>query len=132
MLEDIKTDVKDDLKKLESNEKKSVKAFEDTKKDLEDSIENKMDYKKETEEQIANKLEDISAEKASQLGEQDTLDAVVESLKAAEPSCNYVFTTYDTRIDNRKVEAEGIDNAIEALGGDVNEVKFKDHAKGGK
>jgi len=129
MLEDIKTDVKDDLKKLESNEKKSVKAFEDTKKDLEDSIENKMDYKKETEEQIANKLEDISNEKASQLGEQDTLDAVVDTLKAAEPSCNYVFTTYDTRIDNRKIEAEGVDDAISALGGDPDAVKFKDSAK---
>merc|ERR1719161_3479233 len=53
MLEDIKNDVKDDLKKLEDNEKKSVKDFKDTKKDLEDSIETKMDHKKETEEQIA-------------------------------------------------------------------------------
>merc|ERR1719321_1097995 len=129
MLEDIKNDVKDDLDKLEDNEKKSVKDYEKTKQDLEDSIEAKMDYKKETEEQIAGKLEDISAEKASQLGEQDTLDAVVETLKAAEPSCNYVFTTYETRIDNRKVEAEGIDNAIEALGGDPMEVEFKDKAK---
>jgi len=132
MLEDIKNDVKDDLKTLETNEKKSVKDFKDTKKDLEDSIETKMDYKKETEEQIASKLEDISAEKGSQLGEQDTLDAVVESLKAAEPDCNYVFTTYDTRIDNRKIEAKGVDDAIEALGGDPAEVKFKDSAKGGK
>merc|ERR1719160_805458 len=107
--------------------------LEDTKKDLEDSIETKMDYKKEPEEQIARKLEDISAEKASSLGEQDTLDAVVESLKAAEPGCNYVFTTYETRIDNRKVEAKGVDDAIEALGGDPDEVKFKDAAKkGGK
>lgn len=132
MLEDIKNDVKDDLKTLETNEKKSVKDFKDTKKDLEDSIETKMDYKKETEEQIAGKLEDISAEKGSQLGEQDTLDAVVETLKAAEPDCNYVFTTYDTRIDNRKIEAKGVDDAIEALGGDPAEVKFKDSAKGGK
>merc|ERR1719375_204453 len=132
MLGDIRDDVKDDLKTLEDNEKKSVDDFEKTKDDLEDSIETKMDYKKETEEQIANKLEDISADNASQLGEQDTLDAVVESLKAAEPSCNYVFTTYDTRIGNRKIEAKGIDDAIEALGGDVNEVKFKDSAKGGK
>merc|ERR1719453_1560938 len=131
MLEDIKTDVKDDLKKLEDNEKKSVDDYEDTKSDLEDSIESKMDYKKETEEEIAGKLEDISAEKASSLGEQDTLDAVVESLKAAEPSCNYVFATYDTRIDNRKIEAKGVDDAIEALGGDPAEVKFKDAAKGG-
>merc|ERR1719161_2504315 len=132
MLEDIKTDVKDDLDKLEDNEKKSVKDFEKTKSDLEDSIESKMDYKKETETQIANKLEDISAENAAKLGEQDTLDAVVEALKAAEPSCNYVFTTYETRIDNRKIEAKGVDDAIEALGGDPNEVKFKDSAKGGK
>merc|ERR1719161_1302508 len=132
MLEDIKNDVKDDLKTLEDNEKKSVDDFEKTKDDLEDSIETKMDYKKETEEQIANKLEDITSDNAAKLGEQDTLDAIVEALKAAEPSCNYVFTTYETRIDNRKVEAEGIDNAIEALGGDTNEVKFKDHAKSGK
>jgi len=132
MLGDIKDDVKHDLDTLEDNEKKSVDDFEKTKSDLEDSIETKMDYKKETEEQIANKLEDISADNAAKLGEQDTLDAIVEALKAAEPSCNYVFTTYETRIDNRKVEAEGVDNAIEALGGDPNEVKFKDHAKEGK
>jgi chromosome segregation ATPase len=131
MLDDIRDDVKDDLKTLETNEKKSVKDYKKTKSDLESSIETKMTYKKETEEQIAGKLEDISAEKASQLGEQDTLDAVVETLKAAEPSCNYVFTTYDTRIDNRKIEADGIDDAIEALGGDKSEVEFKDAAKGG-
>jgi hypothetical protein len=131
MLGDIKSDVESDLKELEKNEKKSKDDYEDTKSDIEGSIESKMDYKKETEEQIASKLEDITADNSAKLGEQDTLDAVVESLKAAEPSCNYVFTTYDTRIDNRKLEAKGIDDAIEALGGDVNEVKFKDHAKGG-
>jgi len=132
MLGDIKADVESDLKELEDNEKDSVKNFEDTKSDLEDSIETKMDYKKETEEQIASKLEDITAENGAKLGEQDTLDAVVETLKANEPSCNYVFTTYETRIDNRKIEAKGVDDAIEALGGDANEVKFKDSAKGGK
>merc|ERR1719375_949706 len=129
MLGDIKTDVKDDLKALEKNEKKSLKDFEKTKKDLEDSIGNKMDYKKDLENQIAGKLDDISADNNAKLGEQDTSDAVVDTLKAAEPGCNYVFTTYETRIDNRKLEAEGIDDAIEALGGDPSAVKFKDHAK---
>merc|ERR1719421_1457214 len=132
MLQDIKDDVKHDLDTLEDNEKKNKDDFEDTKSDIEGSIEAKMDYKKETEDQIANKLEDITNENSAKLGEQDTLDAVVQTLKAAEPSCNYVFTTYETRIDNRKIEAKGIDDAIEALGGDVNEVKFKDSAKGGK
>merc|ERR1719324_194196 len=129
MLGDIKTDVKDDLKALEKNEKKSLKDFEKTKKDLEDAIGNKMDYKTDLEKQIAGKLDDISADNNAKLGEQDTLDAVVDTLKAAEPGCNYVFTTYETRIDNRKLEAEGIDDAIEALGGDPSAVKFKDHAK---
>merc|ERR1719262_17756 len=132
MLQDIKDDVQHDLDELEKNEDKSKKDYEDTKSDLEDSIDSKMDYKKETEEQIASKLEDITAENGAKLGEQDTLDAVVETLKAAEPDCNYVFTTYDTRIDNRKIEAKGVDDAIEALGGDPAEVKFKDSAKGGK
>merc|ERR1719321_1213274 len=129
MLGDIRDDVKDDLKELEKGEKKSKKDYEDTKSDLEDSIDTKMDYKKDLEEQIAGKLEDITADNSAKLGEQDTLDAVVEALKAAEPSCNYVFTTYETRIDNRKIEAKGVDDAIKALGGDPDEVKFKDHAK---
>merc|ERR1719191_903465 len=47
MLGDIKADVESDLKELEGHEKDSVKDYKDTKSDLEDSIESKMDHKKE-------------------------------------------------------------------------------------
>jgi len=130
ILADIQGDVESDLGELNDNEKKSKKDFEDTKKDIEDSIDDKMKYKTDLEDQIADKLDDISTANQEKLGEKDTLDATIQALKAIEPSCNYVFTTFETRIKNREVEAEGVDDAIKALGGDPKEVEYKE--AGGK
>merc|ERR1719311_1730043 len=96
---------------------------------FEDSIEDKMTYKTDLEDQIAGKLDDISTANGEKLGEKDTLDATVQALKAIEPSCNYVFTTFETRIKNREVEAQGVNDAIEALGGDPSEVEYKEASK---
>jgi len=123
ILAEIQADVETDLGELNDNEKNSVKDFEDLKKDLEDQVATKIKFKEEKEKQIAGKLDDISTANEAKIGEQDTLDALVDTLKAAEPSCNYVFTTFETRIENRKIEAEGVNDAISALGGDPAKVE---------
>jgi len=126
LLGDIADDVQKDLDELNTNEENSAKDFADTETDINDSIGSKMDLKQDLEDQIAGKMDDVNTANKAKMGEQDTLDSVVAGLKAIEPSCNYVFTTLDTRIKNRKLEAEGINSAIKALGGDESEVEFKE------
>merc|ERR1719181_427899 len=111
---------------LEENEEKAQKAFDKMKSEVEDLIDNKMKQKADKEKQIANKLDDISTATEVKLGEKDSLDATVASLKAIEPDCNYVQTTFEVRIANRKEEAKGADEAIKALNGDVTEVEYKE------
>lgn len=129
LMQDIADDVQHDLDELEKNEEDSAKNFADTEAETNDAIGSKMDFKQDLEDQIAGKLDDVSTANKAKMGEQDTLDAVVQGLKAIEPSCNYVFTTLKTRIKNRKIEAEGINSAIKALGGDESAVEFKEANK---
>jgi len=129
LLGDIADDVQKDLDELEKNEENSAKHFADTETEINDAVGSKMDLKQDLEDQIAGKMDDINSANKAKMGEQDTLDALVQGLKAIEPSCNYVFTTLDTRIKNRKLEAKGINSAIKALGGDESEVEFKEANK---
>merc|ERR1719274_580991 len=98
---DIADDVQSDLDKLEQNEEDSAKNFADTETEINDSVGSKMDLKQDLEDQIAGKMDDVNSANKAKMGEQDTLDSLVAGLKAIEPSCNYVFTTLDTRIKNR-------------------------------
>merc|ERR1719171_1419712 len=123
---EIQADVESDNDGLEKGEEEAEKAFTKMKKEVEDLIDNKMKQKADKEKQIANKLDDISTAQEVKLGEKDTLDATVASLKAIEPDCNYVQTTFELRIANRKEEAKGADEAIKALNGDVKEVEYKE------
>lgn len=126
LLGDICGDVEKDLAELEKNEEDSAKTFSNTETEINSAVGSKMDLKQSLEDQIAGKMDDVSSAKKASMGEQDTLDAVVAGLKAIEPACNYVFTTLETRMKNRKLEADGINSAIKALGGDETKVEFKD------
>merc|ERR1719321_1234079 len=126
ILAEIQADVESDKADLEKDEEDAQKAFDKMKKETEDLIDNKMKQKADKEKQIANKLDDISTAQEVKLGEKDSLDVTVASLKAIEPDCNYVQTTFDVRIENRKVEAEGADEAIKSLNGDTKEVEYKE------
>jgi len=118
--------VQKDLDDLVKNEEDAVKAFEDMKKETEDSISDKMQFKSDCENDIANKLSEISDANNDKLTEKEELDATVDALKTMEPDCDYVFTTLDIRIRNRRIEVEGINKALEALGGDPEEVKIEE------
>merc|ERR1719378_1196726 len=107
IMAEIQGDVEMDKEELEKNEDDAQKAFQKMKGEVEDLIDIKMKQKADKEKQIANKLDDISTAREVKLGEKDTLDATVASLKAIEPDCDYVKTTFDLRIANRKEEAKG-------------------------
>lgn len=126
IMEEIEADVQADLDQLTADEEESLAAFEQTKSDFESQIESKMKFKADKEKEIAGKLDELSTANEAKLGEKDTLDAVVGSIKAVEGECDYVRTNFQTRIDNRKVEAEGANEAIKALGGDEKEVEYKE------
>jgi hypothetical protein len=132
IMAEIQGDVEKDKEELEDNEDKAEKAFKKMKDEVLDLIDNKMKQKADKEKQIASKLDDISTATEVKLGEKDSLDATVASLKAIEPDCNYVTTTFDLRIKNREEEAKGADEAIKALNGDVKEVEYKEASAGGK
>jgi len=126
IMAEVQSDVEKDKSELEKGEDKAQKAFDKMKGEVEGLIENKMKIKAGKEKQIANKLDDISTATEVKLGEKDTLDATVASLKAIEPDCNYVKTTFEVRIKNRAEEAKGADEAIKSLNGDVKEVEYKE------
>jgi chromosome segregation ATPase len=132
IMAEVQADVEKDKADLEKDEDKAQKAFDKMKDEVHALIETKMKIKADKEKQIANKLDDISTATEVKLGEKDTLDATVASLKAIEPDCNYVTTTFDLRIENRKEEADGADEAIKALDGDVKEVEYKEASASGK
>merc|ERR1719324_201996 len=126
IMDDIKADVQKDLDDLVKNEEDAVKDFEDMKKETEDSIADKMQFKSDCESDISQKLSDISDANNDKLTEKEELDATVDALKTMEPDCDYVFTTLDIRIRNRRIEVEGINKALEALGGDPEEVTIEE------
>merc|ERR1719326_2096687 len=96
------------------------------KADTEASIDDKMQFKSDCEAEISEKLGSISDANNDKLTEKEELDATVDALKTMEPDCDYVFTTLDIRIRNRRIEVEGINKALEALGGDPEEVKVEE------
>jgi len=115
----VKEDVEKDIALAEKQEADAVKAFEDTKGDLEATISEGEtaidDYKGEKADQ-EGVATDNTEERAS---EKSTLDSTMEEIQNLKPGCDFILINYEVRIKKRHVEIDGLKKAKAILqGGD--------------
>jgi hypothetical protein len=115
----VKEDVEKDIALAEKQEADAVKAFDETKADMEKTIEagNKAidEYKSEKADQ-EGVATDNTEERAS---EKATLDSTMEEIQNLKPGCDFILINYEVRVKKRHVEIDGLKKAKAILqGGD--------------
>ena len=113
----IKEDIEKEMKTGRAEEAEDLAAYDKLREDNTAAM-NALDEKKVTLGQdIAGKMKEISEIEAV-LGDKDAskkaTDDLLESLK---PNCDWIRRTFDTRMEKRKAEMEGLANAKSVLAG---------------
>merc|ERR1719316_2061019 len=115
--EDKKAELEKEIKTARAEEAEDLAAYEKLREDNTAAM-NALEEKKVTLGQdIAGKMKEISEIEAV-LGDKDAskkaTDDLLESLK---PNCDWISRTFDTRMEKRKAEMEGLANAKSVLAG---------------
>jgi len=115
----VKEDVEKDIALAEKQEEDAVKAFEDTKADLEATIaagESAIDdYKAERADQETTSTQNTEERATEKTG----LDATMAEIKNLKPGCDFILINYEVRVNKRQIEIDGLKKAKAILqGGD--------------
>jgi len=113
----IKEDIDKDLEKATTSEKEAQELFDETKKEMETTIENL--------EKLINSLTITKGEKEGEVEEtadsrvksHGLLMSVMETIKNAEPGCDYFTINFPLRSRDRNVEIDGLIKAKAILQG---------------
>lgn len=113
----IKEDIDKDLEKATTSEKEAQELFDETKKEMETTIENL--------EKLINELTITKGEKEGEVKEttesrakhHGLLMSVMETVKNAEPGCDYFTINFPLRSRDRNVEIDGLIKAKAILQG---------------
>jgi len=113
----IKEDIEKDITKAEEAEEEAIKAFEKMKEDAEAAIESAKKAIADYEEKKAKAETAISEEETKKQDAKKALDSTMESIKEAEPGCNFITVNFESRIKNRQLEIDGLLKAKSILQG---------------
>merc|ERR1719353_768909 len=113
----IKEDIQKDIAKAEAEEAASVTAFEKFEADTQASVAKKEGTKSDLESTIAADEESITAEKTERGTNQETLDSTLQFLKELAPGCDFIAVNFETRLKNRQIEMDGLNQAKAVLQG---------------
>merc|ERR1719199_1164993 len=113
----IKEDIKKDIAKAEAEEAASVTAFEKFEADTAASVEKLSSTKSDLESSIAADEESITQEKGERTTNQETLDSTLTFLKELAPGCDFIAVNFETRLKNRQIEMDGLNQAKAVLQG---------------
>jgi hypothetical protein len=113
----IKEDIQKDIAKAEAEEAASQTAFEAFEADTQASVEKLSGTKSDLESTIAADEESITQEKTERGTNQDTLDSTLTFLKELAPGCDFIAVNFETRLKNRQIEMDGLNQAKAVLQG---------------
>merc|ERR1719316_1958690 len=113
----IKEDIEKEMKTTRADEAEDLAAYEKLRDDNTASM-HALEKKKVTLGQdIAGKMKEISEIEAI-LGDKDASKQATDDLLASlKPNCDWISRTFDTRMEKRKAEMEGLANAKSVLAG---------------
>merc|ERR1719443_2044379 len=113
----IKEDFQKDIAKAEAEEAASQTAFEKFEADTQASVTKLQGMKSDLESTIAADEESITQEKTERGTNQDTLDSTLQFLKELAPGCDFIAVNFETRLKNRQIEMDGLQQAKAVLQG---------------
>merc|ERR1719235_744645 len=113
----IKADIEKDIEKADSEEAAAQEAFETFESEVNDSITKLEGTKSDLEGEISSKEEAMATEKTERSTNQDNLDTTLEFLKEIAPGCDFIAVNFDTRMQNRQAEVDGLNKAKAILQG---------------
>jgi len=113
----IKEDIEKEMKTTRADEAEDLAAYQKLLKDSTESME-ALEAKKVTLGQdIAGKMGEISDIESTDADKQASKKAADELLESLKPNCDWISRTFDTRMEKRKAEMEGLQNAKSVLAG---------------
>merc|ERR1719199_1682209 len=113
----IKEDIEKEMKTTRADEAEDLAAYQKLFKDSTASME-ALEAKKVTLGQdIAGKMGEISDIESTTGDKEASKKAADELLESLKPNCDWISRTFDTRMEKRKAEMEGLANAKSVLAG---------------
>jgi hypothetical protein len=113
----IKADIEADIEKADSEEAAAQAAFETFESEVNESIEKLEGTKSDLEGEISSKEEAMATEKTERSTNQDNLDTTLEFLREIAPGCDFIAVNFDTRMTNRQLEVDGLNQAKAVIQG---------------
>jgi chromosome segregation ATPase len=113
----IKADIEKDIEKADSEEAAAQAAFETFESEVNDSITKLEGTKSDLEGEISSKEEAMSTEKTERSTNQDNLDTTLDFLREIAPGCDFIAVNFDTRMTNRQLEVDGLNQAKAVIQG---------------
>merc|ERR1719271_1216329 len=113
----IKEDIQKDISKADAEEAAAQTAFEAFETDTQASVGKLQGTKSDLEGTIAADEESITSEKTEKGTNQETLDSTLQFLKELAPGCDFIAVNFETRLKNRQIEMDGLNQAKAVLQG---------------
>merc|ERR1719311_26419 len=113
----IKEDIQKDIAKADAEEQAAVTAFEKFEADVQASVAKLEGTKSDLESSIAADEESITTEKTERTTNHETLDSTLTFLKELAPGCDFIAVNFETRLKNRQIEMDGLNQAKAVLQG---------------
>merc|ERR1719502_1729568 len=117
ILEMIHEDILKDQTKAKADEDKAEETFQAFKTNSEQQISTLEGANTDLEDTKGQKEDDISTAKEQRGAKHDELNAVIEKINDATPSCVYNTINYPVRLENRQIEIDGLVKAKAILEG---------------
>jgi chromosome segregation ATPase len=109
--------IKADIEKADNEEAAAQAAFETFEGEVNDSITKLEGTKSDLEGTISSKEEEMVTEKTERDTNQDNLDTTLDFLRELAPGCDFIAINFDTRMANRQLEVDGLNNAKAVISG---------------
>jgi chromosome segregation ATPase len=113
----IKADIEADIEKADSEEAAAQAAFETFESEVNESIGKLESTKSDLEGEISSKEEAMATEKTERSTNQDNLDTTLDFLREIAPGCDFIAINFDTRMTNRQLEVDGLNQAKSVIQG---------------
>jgi len=117
ILEMIHDDIVKDQTKGKADEDKAEETFQAFKSNSESQVSTLESANTDLEDTKGQKEDDISTAKEQRGSKHDELNAVIEKINDAAPSCVYNTINYPVRLENRQIEIDGLIKAKAILQG---------------
>merc|ERR1719359_2037814 len=125
----IKEDIENEMKTTRADEAEDLAAYEKLRGDSQKSLE-ALEAKKVTLGQdIAGKMGEIADIDAVLGDKSDSKKATDDLLESLKPNCDWISRTFDTRMEQRKAEMKGLQDAKAVLAGAAPEAGFVSTSK---